>query len=208
MHRDFMRCNPIPAWSVSLRPLVALAYAALAVLMLCAPAGTAALAATKLPEIDAALAAQVSDQVRRDWSPDVELMQITATTTGDGSADGSQSRTPISFLFRANGRGYQMTVSNYGTFVGAPAILPRSANATLPIQFISLKDALALARAKGFSQTGSLHPVMQSQTSPDGLQRIGWLFAAPGDPTSKQIFVSAEGHQVGSVQQLFGSLRQ
>jgi hypothetical protein len=177
-------------------------------LVLSAPVGTAASAATKLPEIDAALAAQVSDQAHREWSPDAELIQITATTTADGTADGSQSRTPISFFFRANGKGYQMTVSSYGAIVGSVAILPRTANIALPIQFISLKDALALARAKGFSQTGDLHPVLQSQTSPDGLQRIGWLFATPGDPTSKQIFVSAEGHQVGSVQQLFGSLRQ
>lgn len=203
MRRDFtLTC------SGAVRALGALLFAAFVVPALSLPVDSMAVAATKLPEIDAALAAQVSDQVRRDWNPDAELIQISATTTDDGNADGGQSRTPISLLFRANGKGYQMTVSSYGSFVGAPAILPRSANAALPIQFISLKDALALARAKGFSQTGPLHPVMQSQTSLDGLQRIGWLFAAPGDPTSKQIFVSAEGHQVGSVQQLFGSLRQ
>jgi DNA-binding transcriptional regulator YdaS (Cro superfamily) len=208
-----MRRNLTLSWSSLFRrlniPIIpALIVVAIAMPVLYWPLGTTAMAATKLPAIDAALAAQVSDQVHRDWNPDAELIQISATTTVDGSADASQSRTPISFLFRANGRGYQMTISDYGAFVGSPAILPRTANAALPIQFISLKDALGLARAKGFSQTGSLHPVIQSQTSLDGLQRIGWLFAADGDPTSKQIFVSAEGHQVGSVQQLFGSLRQ
>lgn len=169
---------------------------------------SSAAAAAALPAIDAALAARVSDQVHKDWNADAELIQIRATTTGDGAADGSAASTPVSFLFRANGRGYQVTISSYGSFVGAPAVLPRTTIAAVPIDFISLKDALALARAKGFSQTGDLHPVLQSQTSTDGLQKIGWLFGEPGDPLNKQIFVGADGHQVGSVQQLFGSLRQ
>jgi len=164
-------------------------------------------AADNLPPIDAALAAQVSDKAHKDWNPDAELIEITATTTADGAADTTVS-IPVSFFFRADGKGYQLTLSRYGTILGARAPLPPTATAALPVQFISLKDALALARAKGFSQTGPLHPVLQSLTSTDGLQRIGWLFATPGDPLSKQIFVSAEGHQVGSVQQLFGSLRQ
>lgn len=164
-------------------------------------------AADNLPPIDAALAAQVSDKAHKDWNPDAELIQIAAATTADGAADATVS-IPVSFFFRADGKGYQMTLSRYGTILGARAPLPPTATAALPVQFISLKDALALARAKGFSQTGALHPVLQSLTSTDGLQRIGWLFATPGDPLSKQIFVSAEGHQVGSVQQLFGSLRQ
>lgn len=167
-----------------------------------------AAASTTLPAIDAALAAQASDQAHKDWNPDAELIQISATTTSDGVADGSQTSTPISFFFRADGKGYQMTLSRYGDMLGAPAPLPPQAVEALPIQFISLKDALALARAKGFSQTGALHPVLQSFSSTDGLRRIGWLFANPGDPLDKQIFVGAEGHQVGSVQQLFGSLRQ
>ncbi|HVJ40136.1 MAG TPA: hypothetical protein VM639_01515 [Dongiaceae bacterium] len=164
-------------------------------------------AATSLPAIDAALAAQMSDKAHKDWNPDAELIQIIATTTDDGTADASVS-VPVSFFFRVDGKGYQITLSRYGEILGAPAPLPPTAVEAVPVQFISLKDALALARAKGFSQTGPLHPVLQSLTSTDGLQKIGWLFAAPGDPLTKQIFVSAEGHQIGSVQQLFGSVRQ
>jgi len=165
-------------------------------------------AATQLPAVDAAHAAQVSDQVRRNWSPDAELIQITATTTPDGRPDGTISSTPVTFFFRANGKGYQMTLSREGNMLGAPAILPPNAIEPLPIVFIALKDALALARAKGFSQTVDLHPVLQSFASTDGLRKIGWLFAAPGESWDKQIFVTADGHQVGTVQTLFGSLRQ
>jgi hypothetical protein len=164
-------------------------------------------AATALPAIDAALAAQASDQAHKDWNPDADLIQITATTTKDGVPDGSVS-TPVTFFFRAGSAGYQMTLSRYGDMMGALAPLPPQATEALPIQFVSLKDALALARAQGFSQTDDLHPVLQSFVSTDGLRRTGWLFAVPGDPLDKQIFVGAEGHQAGSVQRLFGSLRQ
>jgi len=168
---------------------------------------SSAAAATTLPAIDAGLAARASDQAHKDWNPDAELIQITATTTKDGAPDDSVS-TPITFFFRAGSTGYQMTFSHYGDMLGVQALLPSQAIEALPIQFISLKDALALARAKGFSQTGPLHPVLQSFVSTDGQRRIGWLFAAPGDPLDKQIFVGADGHQVDSVQRLFGSLRQ
>jgi hypothetical protein len=165
-------------------------------------------AATKLPAIDAALAAQASDHARQDWTPDAELIQIAVTTTTDGTPDDATTSTPISFFFRANNQGYQMTLNRYGDMLGALAPLPPQATEAIPIQFIRLKDALALARAHGFSQTGVLHPVMQSFVSTDGLRRTGWLFAAAGDPPDKQIFVGAEGHLVGSVERLFGKLRQ
>src|SRR5262245_25153 len=108
MHRDFARDWSRRArsrrwvWSYAcageLRSAIPL-FVVLAGLMLSAPFGTVALAATKLPEIDAALAAQVSDQVHKEWNPDAELIQVTATTTADGSADGNRSGTPISFFF-------------------------------------------------------------------------------------------------------------
>ena len=165
-------------------------------------------AATQLPAVDAALAAQASDQVQKNWSPDAELIQITVTATKEGHPDGTISSTPVTFFFRANGKGYLLTLSREGSMLGAPAPLPPNAIEPLPIAFIALKDALALARTKGFSQTIDLHPVLQSFVSTDGLRKIGWLFAAPGEPLDKQIFVTADGHQVGTVQRLFGSLRQ
>lgn len=165
-------------------------------------------AAEKLPAIDAALAAQVSDQARKDWNPDAELVQISVTATGDGAADGTLSSTPVIFVFRAGGKAYQMTVSRYGEILGAQAPVPRDAEEAIPVTFIGLKAALTLARAKGFTQTGNLHPVLQSFVSTDGLRKIGWLFATPGDPVDKQIFVTADGHQAGSVKRILGTLRQ
>ena len=180
------------------------AFACLALIPATIPGASAA---TTLPAVDAALAAQASDQAHKDWNQDAELVQITATTTTDGVTDMSHP-IPVTFFFRVGDEGYQMTLSRDGEMLGAQAPLPPQAIEALPIQFISLKDALALARAKGFSQTGTLHPVLQSFASTDGLRRIGWLFAAPGDPPEKQIFIGAEGHLAGSVLSLFGSLRQ
>ena len=172
-----------------------------------APIG-AATAANKLPAVDAALAAQAGDQARKTWNPDAELVQISVTATGDGAADGSLSSTPVIFFFRAGSAAYRLTLNRYGEMLGARAPLPRDAQESIPITFISLKDALALAHGKGFSQTGNLHPVLQSFSSTDGVRKIGWLFAAPGDSMEKQIFVTADGHQAGSVKRILGTLRQ
>jgi hypothetical protein len=166
-----------------------------------------ALAATQLPAVDAALAAQAGDQARKNWNVNAELVQIAVTATADGAADTTLSSTPVIFFFRAGTAAYRMTLSRYGEMLGAPAPLPRDANEPIPVTFIGLKDALRLARSKGFSQTGNLHPVLQSFSSTDGLRKIGWLFAAPGDPLDKQIFVTADGHQAGSVKRILGTLR-
>jgi hypothetical protein len=191
-----------------LRRIYALLWLALALVSGVTAPLSAARAAAKLPELDAALAAQVSDQARKDWNPDAVLVQISVTATGDGAADGTLSSTPVSFIFRAGSKAYQMTMSRYGEFLGAQAPVPRDAQEAIPVTFISLKNALTLARAKGFTQAGNLHPVLQSFISTDGLRKIGWLFAAPGDPIEKQIFVTADGHQAGSVKRILGTLRQ
>jgi hypothetical protein len=167
-----------------------------------------AAAATPLPAVDAALAAKAGDQVRKNWNADAELVQVAVTAKADGTADPILSSTPVIFVFRAGPVAYRLTLNRYGEMLGAPAPMPRDANEAIPVTFISLKDALTLARSKGFSQTVNLHPVLQSFSSTDGLRKIGWLFAAPGDPLDKQIFVTADGHQAGSVKRILGTLRQ